>query len=519
MEFIVSRDETIAPLIQPDKTYRINDKYEIWYYDDDKLPPISVGAYSYAALPKCLEPIENGENFEKSGITRLQRQFIPGLYGEGVLVAVIDTGINYDLPVFINEDRTSKIQRLWDMENDTTYSKEEITASLGEQMEMLERDTNGHGTFISSVIVEAAPEAELLVVKLKAADKKLRDFYFIEKEDVYSDADIMIGISKVLQFANQINRPLVICIALGCNNGSHNGSGNLCDYIDSITAEIGRAVVVGTGNEALERHHYYGTQKEPYDNVEIYVERDMVGFYLEMWVPAPDLFILSVVSPSGESNPAGVPVKAESGEYSFLLEGTKVDIQYRLTGRISRDLLIFVRFTNVVKGIWNLRIFPQKVIAGDFHIWLPCEDLLPSKVEFVTSNPDTTLTMPSDANAVISTGGYDARNDAVYLDSGRGDDLSGRVKPDFLSPAVEVYGVDLRGNTISKTGSSCGAAIASAVCALFLEWAIVRENFDVANGVDAKNTIIRDCRRKIEEKYPNKIAGFGLLNGFLNLDV
>ena len=192
--------------------------------------------------------------------------------------------------------------------------------------------------------------------------------------------------------------------------------------MDSITREIGNVVVVGTGNEALERHHYFGQKIDSYENVEIYVERDMEGFYFEFWTLAPDLFTLSVTSPAGESNPAGRPMRTESGRYTFLLEGTKVQIEYRLSGRSSGDLLIFVRFENVVKGIWNLRVFPLKVINEQFHIWLPAEGFLDGKVEFVMSNPDTTLTMPSDANLVISTGGYNAGNDSLYLDSGRGYD-------------------------------------------------------------------------------------------------
>ena len=64
----------------------------------------------------------------------------------------------------------------------------------------------------------------------------------------------------------------------------------------------------------------------------------MDGFYLECWALSPELFTLSVISPSGQSNPAGVPMRIDSGEYSFLLEGTQVTIDYRQTGRQTRDL-------------------------------------------------------------------------------------------------------------------------------------------------------------------------------------
>ena len=92
--------------------------------------------------------------------------------------------------------------------------------------------------------------------------------------------------------------------------------------------------------------------------IEINVEQDMDGFIWNAGHFSPELFTLSVISPSGQSNPAGVPMRIDSGEYSFLLEGTQVTIDYRQTGRQTRDLLIFIRFEKVVKGVWTIRVFP-----------------------------------------------------------------------------------------------------------------------------------------------------------------
>ena len=60
----------------------------------------------------------------------------------------------------------------------------------------------------------------------------------------------MRGIAFAERYASQNNRPMVVCLALGCNNGSHNGTENLCEYIDGITSERGRTVVVGAGNRS-----------------------------------------------------------------------------------------------------------------------------------------------------------------------------------------------------------------------------------------------------------------------------
>ena len=242
----------------------------------------------------------------------------------------------------------------------------------------------------------------------------------------------------------------------------------------------------------------------------------MDGFYLECWALSPELFTLSVISPSGQSNPAGVPMRIDSGEYSFLLEGTQVTIDYRQTGRQTRDLLIFIRFEKVVKGVWTIRVFPLSTIGGVFNMWLPMTGLLDADVSFIVSEPDTTLTMPSDAKLVITAGGYNSLNDAILLESGRGFDADGGIKPDLVAPAVDITGANLRGMYIALSGTSAAAAITAAVAALIMEWMIVRGNVLLANGVDIKNVMVRTCRRKEKTDYPNKIFGYGFMNGFAN---
>lgn len=69
---------------------------------------------------------------------------------------------------------------------------------------------------------------------------------------------------------------------------------------------------------------------------------------------------------------------------------------------------------------------------------------------------------------------------------------------------------------IALSGTSAAAAITAAVAALIMEWMIVRGNVLLANGVDIKNVMVRNCRRKEKTDYPNKIFGYGFMNGFAN---
>ena len=530
MEFIIAKNQINEPLLEPDKIEIINDQFEIWYYDEGRLPLISVGVNSYSGIPKCLAVIGT-EGLEKSGVFRLQNEFNPGLFGNGVYVAIIDTGVNFALPSFIRNNGTSKVAVLWDQENEQVYDNSQINAAIrtDDPYEIIPaQDEDGHGTFIAGIIcgqenrendfTGIAPEAQLIVIKLKPAEKELKDFFFIPDEKlVFSEADIMRGIAFAERYASQNNRPMVVCLALGCNNGSHNGTENLCEYIDGITSERGRTVVVGAGNEANARHHYQGSTTAKPADVEINVEKDMRGMYVECWSLAPEFFTISIISPGGQSNPAGIPVQPQSGKYDFLLEGTKVTIDYRLTGRLTRDLLAFIRMENVVKGVWTIRFYPVKTINGIFHLWLPMNNMLEGDVTFIVSDPQTTITMPSDAKAVITAGGYNSINDSIYIESGRGFDSDGFYKPDLVAPAVNISGVDTRGNYILSSGTSAAAAITAGVCALGLELFTNRMPEDSTNGLDIKNALIRDCRRKDGTDYPNKTTGYGYLNGIANL--
>ena len=92
----------------------------------------------------------------------------------------------------------------------------------------------------------------------------------------------------------------------------------------------------------------------------------------------------------------------------------------------------------------------------------------------------------------------------------------GGIKPDLVAPAVDITGANLRGMYIALSGTSAAAAITAAVAALIMEWMIVRGNVLLANGVDIKNVMVRNCRRKEKTDYPNKIFGYGFMNGFAN---
>jgi len=121
----------------------------------------------------CINPLQTGQGTSPTS----------NLTGKEVLVAVIDSGIDYAHPDFCNSDGTTRIAVLWDQTLDTVYERETINLALRQESEQERyaicpsRDASGHGTHVAGIAAGngrasngryrgVAYESELIVVKL-----------------------------------------------------------------------------------------------------------------------------------------------------------------------------------------------------------------------------------------------------------------------------------------------------------------------------------------------------------------
>lgn len=514
-------------------TQRISEDYDIFYFPREGLPSLSIADYSYTTIPKCYGLLDTTA-LEASGILRMQNQPVLSLKGDGVLIGFIDTGIDYTNKLFRYADGSSRIVRIWDQsitDGETPegilygseYTKEVIDRALASENPydiVPSRDVNGHGTFLAGVacgnedaeadFIGAAPQAQIAVVKLKEAKQYLREFFFVpEGVPAYQENDIMMGVAYLDYLANVLNMPLVICIALGNSIGSHGKNGPLSGYLNFICTRRRRSIVVAGGNEANSRHHFQGRIAEDmsYEDVEVTVENDMSGFFLEMWANSPELYSVSVISPTGEQI-RRVPVRENASEtFRFVFEKTVVMIDYRIETREEANQLIYMRFIAPKRGLWVIRVYPENIINGSYNMWLPMAQLTDGKVYFLRSNPEITLTSPSNARQVITVGGYNAVNQSMFADSGRGYTISGEIKPDFAAPAVNIYGPGLRGDYIRFTGTSAAAAVTTGAVAQIMQWALVELNSPRLSNAGIKNMLIRGTGKSNDRSYPNREWG------------
>lgn len=548
------RDFIVSELQEKDFSERFPDvrckeqvgfAYQVFYVEQTLADPIRFDKYPYNTVPKCYTLLDT-QAMSQAGILQVQNYPTLELQGSGVLLGFVDTGIDYQNPVFRNLDGTSRIVAIWDqtiqdgnppegMLYGTEYTKEQIDNALQSTspLEVVPSvDENGHGTFLTSLaagspneanqFLGAAPDASIAVVKLKQAKQYLKEFYLINTDaPCYQENDIMLGIAYLNQLAESLGLPLVVCVALGTNMGSHSASSPLTNIMDIYGNIANRCFVIGAGNEANQRHHYMdnvsaiGNGKE----VEIRVADNVSGFCMELWSGALNLVAVSLTSPSGEQT-YSFPIRGEqTKQYTFVLEGTTIFVDYKVFVERLDAELIFFRVQNPTPGIWKVLVEPVQVTEGNFHMWLPMTEFLQNEVYFLESNPDYTITEPGSSLSGITVGFFNGNDNSIAIQSGRGYTRSDRIKPDFVAPGVEVLGATTHNLFARRTGSSIAAGITAGAAALIMEWIVYGLQEGTVDSTQIRNLLVLGAQKRGSETYPNRQWGYGRLDVYNTFEV
>ena len=498
----------------------------------------------YSVLPTCFGIISES-SLEASGVFQLRNIPIFNLRGQGILIGIIDTGVDYTNPIFQYADNTTRIVSIWDqtivsdnpptgMEYGTEYTREQINEALQNDNPLSVvpcTDDIGHGTMLAGIsggnevaesgFMGVAPDAEFAVVKLKPAKQFLKDFFYIPDNAVcFQETDIFLGVQYLYDLSIRLGRPMVICIALGSSQGAHDGLGTLSTYISNISTTPQIGVVVAAGNEGNNRRHYSGRINPTigYDTVELNVGENEPGFSMELWGSAPDIYSIDILSPSGEYIPRIVAGRNEHRVISFIFEATIIYVDYQMVESQSGEQLILIRFDNPSQGIWRFNVYERGGLNLGFNIWLPMEGFISENTYFIRSDPYTTLLTLGNAVFPLTVTAYNDADDSLYLDSSRGFTRINRIKPEIAAPGVNVTGPTLDGSFAPYTGTSVSAAHLTGIAALIYEWGIVRGNLPLMSTVELKNLIIRGAKRDINLIYPNRDWGYGILDIFNAFD-
>ncbi|MGI6751941.1 MAG: S8 family peptidase [Anaerovoracaceae bacterium] len=474
--------------------------------------------------------------FDVSGITWVQQQPFLNLTGRGTLMAFIDTGIDYTLDAFRYEDGSTKIRYLWDQtiqDNPpdgywfgTEYTSEQIDDALKQDDPFSiipHRDTVGHGTFLASVgtsrepgdLRGVAPDADLIIVKLKPAGEFYRTFYLVppDQENAYESNDVMLGIEYALGKATQMNRPISFCISLGTNTGGHDGSSIIEEYLSRLSYLPGVCVCTAIGNEAIARHHAMGSIREAGSHYDIDVLSGDNGspIYINLINNLPDLLAVSVISPNGEILERVVPKSGITSQSGFILEKSSVTIQYYFPVERTLFQQTTIRIVNPSPGIWTLRVFGETIIEGTFHCWLPITGLVDPQIGFLAPSPNFTVCLPATAIGTVTCGAYNSVSNSLYPESSWGPTRLPAISPDLVAPGVNIRGMFPTGpGTMSGTSTACSIIAGSG--ALMLQWGIVEGHNVALNTYIIRSALIRGAIREPTQSYPSPQWGYGKLD-------
>lgn len=454
------------------------------------------------------------------------------LFGRGVIVAVIDSGIDYSHLDFRNEDGTTRIIELWDQtipgnpppgyNMGTYYTREKINEALNaktlpERMNIVpSTDLSGHGTHVTGIAAGngrasdgryrgVASQSELLIVKLGAS----------VGNSFPRTTQLMEAIDYAIRKAIELNKPIVINLSFGNNYGAHDGNSLLESYISDMVNRWKTNIVIGTGNEGGASKHAGGIlDRTSTQIVELGVGEYEFTFNLQIWKNFFDEFEIALTSPGGTR--IG-PIPERLGTQRFSIGKTDIVLFFGKPMPYSAQQEVYFEFiprTDYIEGgIWKIELIPRNIVVGNYDLWLPSGGVLNPNTKFLRPNESTTLTIPSTAFRAITVGAYNAYTDSLAYFSGRGYPRgTTQIKPDLVAPGVDITSAAPGGGYNTLSGTSMATPFVTGSCALLMEWGIVNGNDPYLYGEKMKAYLIAGTRKlNIATTYPNPNIGFGAL--------
>lgn len=467
----------------------------------------------------------------------------PNLSGKGVIIAILDSGIDYFSSEFRLANGKTRILALWDQsatpdeekgqlppegyQEGVLYTREQINAALaaGSREAGLaivpQRDISGHGTAVAGVAagtrIGVAPEAELLIVKL---GNPLPNTF-------PRTTQLMRGINYAVNMGVMLDRPVAINLSFGNTYGDHRGGSLLERFIDNAS-EIGRtSIVIGSGNEGNSNGHTAGIALET-TSVELAVTQYETGLSIQFWKHFNDQFKLRILSPGGEEmilETRKLDTVRRTLEQTQLLCYVGEPLPYSVNQEIFIDFIPNETYIN--QGIWRFELTPVDIVTGEYRFYLPSYAVRNAGTGFFLPTPEVTLTIPSTSMRAITVGAYDPRRQNYADFSGRGYVYryeEGRTtgqsipfgiafnKPDLVAPGVDITVPTPEGTYEQVSGTSFAAPFVTGSAALLMEYGIVRGNDIYLYGQKLK-AFLTEGARKLPgfEQFPNDMVGWGAL--------
>ena len=523
-DFMILNDLLAVAYVADDFNGDILDNtYEVAWYQESK---------TMSTMIEINENIQGGERVATAaGINFIEDNPYINLNGKDVLIGIIDSGIDYLHPDFINEDNTSKIISIWDQESEvkphpegmifgSEFTRDDINQAISNNDDTLTKDNIGTGTIAAGIAVGngrvnelykgVALGSELIVVKLRQYEGT-----FKEGRINYINTDFLAGIKYILDIAKKEDKYLIINLTLGQRPRSL----ILTTLLDTFSEIRGNGVFVvsGAGNEGNTDGHYEGSLQgvDTFQDVILEVG-EQKNLDITIALNDPGRVGVEVISPSGEiSYKVEYAPDNEQYEGEYNLEDSPYEIRLIYPWLLSGNEELLIRIIDIKPGIWTIRLYPEIIITGEVDIYLPNKNLIAEDTRFLDPNSYSTITFYGGTESVITIGAYNDKTNSMWIGSSRGP-LKGRelIKPDIVAPGVDIIGPYMNNNYAKATGTGVSSSLACGVMALIIEY-INNQGTYASRALYTrvlKTYLMLGATKNTIYSYPNYTQGYGVLD-------
>lgn len=483
------------------------------------------------SLIELTNKLDTGETISRvSGIEFIEGNPYVNQSGKGVMIAIIDSGIDYLHPDFINERGETNIISIWDQESTkgnppkgllfgSEFSRSDINNAIKQNNKSLSEDRLGTGTIAAGICCGKgnvisknkgiAINSELIVVKLR----EYRGRYDSNKVS-YQTSDFLAAITYIENISKIEGKDVIINLTVG-KSSSPGMEETMLDSFEFLK-KAGVVVVSGAGNEGNTDIHYSGKFMDKHESQDILIQvGNQTNLEIFLYLGGPDKVGAQLISPSGEIS-YNVHYSAEDYPYrgKFNVENTKYEIQYVYPWFETGYEKLFIDLEDIKPGVWTLRLNPELIIEGEYDVYLPNKGIMSSTTRFLASDYLYTIGGFAAIDNIITVGTYNNIIDSMWISSSKGPIRESGIKPDIVAPGVDVISTHIGGEYNTATGTGVSSSIVCGVLAIIMEY-IKNQSEYIEKYMYAqilKTYLILGATRKNIYKYPNPIQGYGLLN-------
>jgi minor extracellular serine protease Vpr len=252
-----------------------------------------------------------------------------GLTGQGVIVAILDRGIDWRNNDFRNADGSTRIKFIFDLTDNsgagapgniygvgTIYTEAQINAANAGGPSLATRDAVGHGTSTAGIAAGngrnhpnnkyrgIAPEASIIAVKFTTEGAPAHGGQPAESP-FYDPALLPIALDFVIDKAAELDMPVVVLPNFGSISGPTDGTSTFSRTVDARfgAGKPGLVFVNGPGDEGGMPNRAGGNVTQG-QTTSIQVQKNAGGTMIfDLWYPGADRFSVSIQTPSGTIGP------------------------------------------------------------------------------------------------------------------------------------------------------------------------------------------------------------------------